>query len=66
MKDLKISYTLNGVLLRKAYDTIMDFVDTVSDRELAVKGIEAEFFENRIEHFSTLGDLKEHCKAIIQ
>lgn len=64
MKDLKISYTWNGVLLRKAYDTLMDFTDTVSDKELAIKDVEAEFFENRIEHFDTLKDLKEHCEAI--
>lgn len=64
MKDLKISYTLNGVLLRKTYDTIMDFTDTVSDKELAIKDVETEFFENRIEHFDTLGNLKEHCEAI--
>ena len=64
MKDLKISYTWNGVLLRKAYDTIMDFTDTVSDKELAIKDVEAEFFENRIERFDTLGNLKEHYKAI--
>lgn len=64
MKDLKISYTLHGVLIRKAYVTLMDFIDTVPDKDLEIKDVEAEFFENRIEQFDTLKDLKEYCEAI--
>lgn len=66
MKDLKIRYSQNGVLLCKSYDTIMDFTDTISDGEMTISDVEAEFFENRVQHFDTLGDLKEHCEKIMK
>lgn len=67
MIDLRIKCISNrGSKINWRYDTIMDFLDDISDSTLIYTDVEATFFEKRKECFKTLKDLKVHCEEIVK
>ena len=74
MKDLKISYkNENDVVVKREYDTIMDFIDEMESDSIDVPmldytNVTYTLFENELNSgkFNTIADLLEHCKRIIK
>jgi hypothetical protein len=74
MKDLKISYkNENDIVVKKEYDTIMDFIDEMESNSIDVPmldytNVTYTLFENKLNSgkFNTIADLLEHCKRIIR
>ena len=74
MKDLKISYkNENDVVVKREYDTIMDFIDEMESNSIDVPmldytNVTYTLFENELNSgkFNTIANLLEHCKRIIR
>lgn len=73
--DLIVQYTSRtlGKEVRIAYDTIMDFMDSMESDDIDFSmlndesiDVRAEFFNNKLntKTFDTINNLLEHCKNI--
>jgi len=64
--DLKVRFCKGGAYYNRPYRNIQNFIDSISDEDLPIQEVQANFSGNYIKKFPTMASLKEYCEYLIQ